>query len=215
MGMRPNQTRVRDFSRLLWVESIPFCGHCGPYTVHPRGESVVGTCRPRLLLYNNTTCTCPPSCRSHSPMSSPSAGSSSSIFKDGKLKPGIYKIQNLHVQTYMDIHEHSREVCCRLATTLEEGRGRVRLFQQPVIHVSDDQKWEIKPLGVGYSVRRVSVRISFARLSKSVTVCLTTRTDRARETRAVLCPITRAGKRGSSERNPVSIGLEARDCRGR
>ena len=53
---------------------------------------------------------------------------SSSIFKDGKLKPGIYKIQNLYGQTYMDIHEHSREVCCRPATVLVEGRGLVRPF---------------------------------------------------------------------------------------
>jgi len=29
-----------------------------------------------------------------------------SIFEDDKLKPGIYKIQNLFGQTYMDIHEH-------------------------------------------------------------------------------------------------------------
>jgi len=51
-----------------------------------------------------------------------------SIFKDGKLKPGIYKIQNLRAQTYMDVHEHLREVCCRPATALEEGRGFVRPF---------------------------------------------------------------------------------------
>ena len=51
-----------------------------------------------------------------------------SIFKDGKLKPGIYKIQNLYTQTYMDIHEHSREACCRPATTLEDGKGLVRSF---------------------------------------------------------------------------------------
>ncbi|KAF9649755.1 hypothetical protein BDM02DRAFT_1746311 [Thelephora ganbajun] len=69
---------------------------------------------------------------------SPTNGSSS-IFKDGKLKPGIYKIQNLHGQTYMDVHEHSRDVCCRPATALEEGRGL----------------WEIKPLGAGYFVQRV------------------------------------------------------------
>lgn len=47
------------------------------------------------------------------------------IFEDGKLKPGIYKIQNLFSQTYMDIHEHSREVCCRPVTDLGEGRGLV------------------------------------------------------------------------------------------
>ena len=51
-----------------------------------------------------------------------------SIFKDGKLKPGIYKIQNLYTRTYLDIHEHSKEVCCRPATALEEGGGLVRPF---------------------------------------------------------------------------------------
>jgi len=39
----------------------------------------------------------------------------SSIFEDGKLKPGIYKIQNLYSRTYLGIHEHSRQTCCRLA----------------------------------------------------------------------------------------------------
>jgi hypothetical protein len=85
-----------------------------------------------------------------------STGDSPSIFKDGKLKPGIYKIQNLYTQTYIDIHEHSRQVCCRPATTLGEGKGLVRLFLQSVVDVSDDRKWEIKPLGAGYSVQRVS-----------------------------------------------------------
>ena len=55
-------------------------------------------------------------------------GDFQSIFEDGKLKPGIYKIQNLYSQTYMEIHEHSREVCCRPAASLEEGRGLVRPF---------------------------------------------------------------------------------------
>lgn len=51
---------------------------------------------------------------------------SASIFKDGKLKPGIYKIQNLYTQTFMDVQEHSRDVCCRPATLLAEGMGLVR-----------------------------------------------------------------------------------------
>ena len=56
------------------------------------------------------------------------ASGSLSIFDGGKLKPGIYKVQNLYTQTYMDIHEHSREACCRPATVLEEGRGLVCLL---------------------------------------------------------------------------------------
>ena len=53
---------------------------------------------------------------------------SPSIFRDGKLKLGFYKIQNLYSQTYLDIHEHSKELCCRPAQNLEEGRGLVRPF---------------------------------------------------------------------------------------
>jgi len=68
-----------------------------------------------------------------------STDSSPSIFKDGKPKPGIYKIQNLRSGTYLDIHQHSNEVCCRPAKDLEEGRGL----------------WEIISLGVGYAVKMV------------------------------------------------------------
>ena len=82
-----------------------------------------------------------------------------SIFQDGKLKPGIYKIRNVFTGTYIDIEEHSRGMCCRPARDIEEGNGLVRSFRQLtlVVHASDNYKWEIKPLGTGYSVRRVSV----------------------------------------------------------
>ena len=49
-----------------------------------------------------------------------------SILEDGKLKPGIYKIQNLKCETFIDIITHAREVCCRPARDLGEGRGLVR-----------------------------------------------------------------------------------------
>ena len=52
--------------------------------------------------------------------------SPSSILEDGPLKPGIYKIQNIHNETFLDIEIRSRDVCCRPATDLEEGRGIVR-----------------------------------------------------------------------------------------
>ena len=55
----------------------------------------------------------------------------SSIFEDGKLKPGIYKIQNLYSQTYLDIHEHSKATCGRPVENLEEGRGLVRQLCGP------------------------------------------------------------------------------------
>lgn len=45
----------------------------------------------------------------------------SSIFQDGKLKPGIYKIQNLASGTYVDTKDDVRELCGRLG-----GKGQVR-----------------------------------------------------------------------------------------
>ena len=80
----------------------------------------------------------------------------SSIFKDGRLKPGIYKIQNLYSETYLDIHQHSKQACCRPAQDLEDGRGLVRVRPLSVARVSNICKWEIKSFGVGYTVQRVS-----------------------------------------------------------
>jgi len=54
-----------------------------------------------------------------------STSDSSSILKDGKLKPGIYKIQNLQSETYLDIVAHTRDVCGRPAKDLAQGRGIV------------------------------------------------------------------------------------------
>jgi hypothetical protein len=71
-------------------------------------------------------------------MAAATANDASSIFEGKKLKPGIYEIQNLYAQTYVDVDEHSRKVCCRPATALGKGRGRVRPLQQLVVHVSDD-----------------------------------------------------------------------------
>ena len=48
-----------------------------------------------------------------------------SIFEGGKLKPGIYKIQNIVGQTYVDIREHNKELCCRPDYVLG-GKGQVR-----------------------------------------------------------------------------------------
>jgi hypothetical protein len=47
-----------------------------------------------------------------------------SIFESGKLRPGIYKIQNIVGQTYVDIRDHTKELCGRPATVLE-GKGLV------------------------------------------------------------------------------------------
>ena len=54
-----------------------------------------------------------------------SSSTSPSIFQDGKLKPGVYKIQNIVSKTYVDIKDHLRELCGRPFTALESGRGHV------------------------------------------------------------------------------------------
>ena len=41
-----------------------------------------------------------------------------SIFVDGKLKSGTYKVQNLASQTYLEVLDHSKELCCRIPTVL-------------------------------------------------------------------------------------------------
>ena len=53
----------------------------------------------------------------------------SSIFQDGKLKPGIYRIRNIVSQTYVDIKDDVHELCGRPSTVLESGRGEVSLLQ--------------------------------------------------------------------------------------
>jgi hypothetical protein len=62
-----------------------------------------------------------------------SPGNSSSIFANGKLKPGTYKIQNIYTETYVDVREHSRELCVRPVQELGEGRGIVRQYPSPVV----------------------------------------------------------------------------------
>ena len=50
------------------------------------------------------------------------------IFRDGRLKPGIYNIQNVLTQTYLDIDVPKRPVYYRPAQNLQEGNGLVRPF---------------------------------------------------------------------------------------
>lgn len=48
------------------------------------------------------------------------------IFENGKLKPGVYQIQNIKTETFLDIEVHTRELCCRPERDLGRGRGFVR-----------------------------------------------------------------------------------------
>ena len=90
-------------------------------------------------------------------MTMSSTGNSTSILKDGKLKPGIYKIQNLYHQNYLDVQEHSKQLWCRPAKDLEDGKGLVSLHPPFTVPISDNRKWEIKNLGIGYTIKRVSM----------------------------------------------------------
>jgi len=72
-------------------------------------------------------------------MSLSSIFGSSSIFQNGKLKPGVYKIQNVRSETYLDLHLHSMELCCRPAKDLAANRGL----------------WKIGGFGDGYAIWRV------------------------------------------------------------
>jgi len=59
------------------------------------------------------------------------------MLENGRLKPGIYKIQNLDSDTYLDVHRHTKELCCRPARNIEDGEGLVRLPLPSAICVSD------------------------------------------------------------------------------
>lgn len=95
-------------------------------------------------------------------LSSESICDPSPIFQDGKLKPGVYKIQNLYTDTYLDVHLHSMELCCRPAKDLENKRGFVRMSPpRRFVHLTT-VKWKIGRLGDGYSVWRVSLSMQLA-----------------------------------------------------
>ena len=96
---------------------------------------------------------------------------SSSIFEGDQLRPGIYKIKNVHTETFLDIEVSSRSVCCRPAGGLGEGRGIVRRYQPPVVRLSDDLKWEVKRFGVGYTVQRVSLPVPSNTISATECEC--------------------------------------------
>ena len=66
-----------------------------------------------------------------------STNNPASIFENERLRPGVYKIQNLRSETYLDIHRHSKELCCRPARDLEDGGGLVRLSLPSAVCVSD------------------------------------------------------------------------------
>ena len=62
---------------------------------------------------------------------------SSSIFEGEQLKPGVYKIQNVHTQIFLDVEVPTRDVCCRPAGSLGDGQGIVRRYPTSVIRISE------------------------------------------------------------------------------
>ena len=79
------------------------------------------------------------------------------IFENGILKSGVYKIQNLFTESYLDIHLHSMEVCCSPANDLGVGGGLVRPSPPSVVARLTTRKWRIARLGDGCAVWRVSL----------------------------------------------------------
>lgn len=83
------------------------------------------------------------------------------MFVDGKLEPGIYKVQDLASQTYLEILEHSKELCCRPAAVLSPGgalviQNSVLLTGSRTIDVLDASQWEFQASDSGYRIKKVS-----------------------------------------------------------
>ena len=60
----------------------------------------------------------------------------SSILTDGKLKPGVYRIQNLAGQTFVEMQEGPRQLCCRPEAALSGRDGLVRSIRSLITQVS-------------------------------------------------------------------------------
>lgn len=54
-----------------------------------------------------------------------SSKSGSSIYQDGKIKPGVYKIRNIVSKTYVNIKDDARELCGRPSRASEKGTNEV------------------------------------------------------------------------------------------
>jgi len=89
-----------------------------------------------------------------------STDNSVSIFKDGKLKPGIYKIQNIVGQTYLEVRNHSKQLCCRSATALKDGNELVHVCF--IYHGNESSPvGDLSSSGPGYTIHRVQYKLCF------------------------------------------------------
>lgn len=82
----------------------------------------------RYLFFSSPRTISFPTAMHTSPASDPM-----SIFVDGKLKSGVYKVQNLASQTYLEVLDHSKELCCRIAAVLTPKDALVIRNAPPII----------------------------------------------------------------------------------
>jgi hypothetical protein len=83
-----------------------------------------------------------------------------SMFVNGTLKPGKYKVQNLTGQTYLEILEDSRELCCRPGTVLSPQDALVCDSPKHLPNPQELQtyvmisQWDFQVSGSGYKIKK-------------------------------------------------------------
>lgn len=88
-------------------------------------------------------------------MHTPSLSDPMSIFMGGKLKPGKYKVQNLASKTYLEVLEHSKELCCRPETVLSPEDALLIYNTHSNDHRPDTSQWGFEASGSGYKIKKV------------------------------------------------------------
>ena len=124
-------SNTRNGTNLVWVG---LCHSFQWYVVGTCAKSVAGAHFPCVRQYINAS---NPARVPHVVVLALTMTSTpTKIFKDGKLRPGIYKIQNLYTKGFLDAYEHSKEMCCR--PVKDPGEGLVRRYIPYLWFVSDD-----------------------------------------------------------------------------
>jgi hypothetical protein len=125
-------------------------------------------------------------------MSIPPTDDPMSIFVNGNLKPGKYKVQNLKGQTFLEILEHSKGLCCRPDTVLRpEDAVVTSTHYWPSDRVPNVSQWEFQASGSGYNIKKVRMVTYIPRKQQACRMvwCYIGRT---REARSILQCIRRA-----------------------
>jgi hypothetical protein len=128
----PSRTNalVREVHRTEHCCGIPVGPH---HTPKPLGKSR------RRCVYKRCGSNTNPAIPLFATMPDNLTRSSPSIFENGKIRPGVYKIRNIVSRTFVDTKDHVRELCGRPPTALE--RGGAQVIPQSTHHtdVTDDQ----------------------------------------------------------------------------